>query len=132
MAFMATCFQSLFQLWLCSDANNQYSDNHNYSIYWNDKLSIKHLNNLSHYEREKFSTFPENPSTRSYVVELRNKLREFFFTHGAVHVQIVNFYNFRESLDDNYINFLSLIKNTLDPNIILNPGKLDSIGIEDK
>ena len=101
-------------------------------FYWNDKLSIKHLNNLSHYEREKFSTFPENPSTRSYVVELRNRLREFFFTHGAVHVQIGNFYNFRDSLDDNYINFLSLIKNTLDPNIILNPGKLDSIGIEDK
>lgn len=101
-------------------------------FYWNDKLTNRHLNNIGITEKLNYSKFPDNLSTRAYVIELRNKLRNFFFMHGAVHVQIGNFYNFRDSIDDNYENFLTTIKNTLDPKMILNPKKLDSIGILDK
>ena len=98
-------------------------------FYWRDELSQLHLDNLAPNEASRFRSFPPNPEARAAVIRIRAELRDFFDELGSVHVQIGEFYQFKDALAPATWELLNRIKIALDKDCRLNPGKLDGIGI---
>ena len=96
-------------------------------LYWNDSLEPLHLENISASESEKFSKFKPNMEVREYVRELRYELRDFLQDLGSIHVQIGDFYHFRNVISPEAADLLSVLKGALDPEGRINPGKLDGL-----
>jgi len=96
-------------------------------FYWRDALTALHLENISKAEADKYSKFEPNPETRAYVRQLRSDLRDFFQDLGSIHVQIGDFYHFQSVVSAETISLLSKLKRALDPEAVINPGKLDGI-----
>ena len=97
-------------------------------FYWRDELSPLHLRNLAADEAARFAKFQANHGARTTVIRIRNELRDFFHQLGSIHVQIGEFYRFQDVLLPETRDLLNVLKNTLDPDNRLNPGKLDGIG----
>ena len=94
------------------------------SVYWVDEVSELHLRHLGADEAAKFRSLPPNLPARAYAKKLRTELRDFFFTLGAVHVQLAKFYRFEESLSPETWRMITELKDILDPERRLNPGNL--------
>ena len=97
-------------------------------FYWRDEISPLHLLNLAPDEAARFAKFEANPETRAAVIRIRAELRDFYRELGSIHVQIGEFFRFRDSLLPETRELLEQLKSTLDPETRLNPGKLDGIG----
>ncbi len=97
-------------------------------FYWRDSLSELHLANLSPDEAKRFARFEPDPEARAAVIRIRNELRDFFQSLGSVHVQIGDFYRFRDVLAPGSRDLLQRVKSALDPENRLNAGKLDGLG----
>jgi FAD/FMN-containing dehydrogenase len=97
-------------------------------LYWRDELSPLHLQNLAPDEAARFAKFEANPETRATVIRIRHELRDFYRELGSIHVQIGEFYRFKDSLLPATRDLLERLKATLDPDVTLNPNKLDGIG----
>jgi D-lactate dehydrogenase (cytochrome) len=97
-------------------------------FYWRDELSPLHLRHLSADEAERFARIPPNPAARTAVRKLREDLRDAFHALGSVHVQIGDFYRFKSELRPETWALLRRLKAALDPEVRLNPGKLDGLG----
>jgi D-lactate dehydrogenase (cytochrome) len=96
-------------------------------LFWPDSLTELHYRALPKDEAEKFRTLKGAAGVRDYVRALRFKLRDLLFDLGAVHVQIGEFYELSKAIDPSTWRLLGDLKAALDPNGILNPGKLDGL-----
>ena len=96
-------------------------------FYWNDSLTPLHLENISKSEAVKFSKYEANVDARNYVRQLRAELRDFFQELGSIHIQIGDFYHFQNVVSPETVALLSNVKRVLDPDALVNPGKLDGI-----
>lgn len=61
------------------------------------------------------------------IVEAHGEIAKNLFRSGAVPFKLAEFWKDAIEDMDNYMTFLKLIKNTIDPNNIMNPGVLGGI-----
>jgi D-lactate dehydrogenase (cytochrome) len=93
-------------------------------FYWFDEISPLHRRHLDPKKIERFVKAKPNPEARAVVQRLRTELRDMFFDIGAMTSQIGKYYRLPEALEPQTYELLTEIKNTLDPERILNPGNL--------
>jgi hypothetical protein len=93
-------------------------------FYWEDDRTPYHKRYLP---QEYLDTLPEyeaNPEGRALVGELRGKIQEIFSDLGAVHMQVGKSYPYLLGRQDQATRILKDVKQSLDPDGLMNPGAL--------
>jgi len=93
-------------------------------FYWEDDRTPFHKRYLP---QEYLDTLPEydaNPEGRALVAELRQKIQEIFSDVGAVHMQVGKRYPYLLGRQEQATRILRDIKESLDPDDLMNPGAL--------
>ncbi len=98
-------------------------------FWWSDKVSELALRHIDSGEAEKFRLIPEKPANRVFITHMRHEVRDLFQDLGAVHVHTSKFFRYAELLCPGTRRLLQDIKQTLDPENMLNPGNLGLKGV---
>lgn len=93
-------------------------------FFWPDALDDLHVRHLSERNRKRFSGRAPNPDARALVMRLRERLRDCFERHDAVHAQVGRFYRHVERLDPGSARLLQRLREALDAPGLMNPGVL--------
>lgn len=93
-------------------------------FFWPDELEEIHKRSLEPNHLKNLKGFPANSEAREAVVNIRKEVAQALQDSGAINLQIGKSYPYRESIDPNVYSILTLLKNTLDPNHLINPGVL--------
>jgi FAD/FMN-containing dehydrogenase len=93
-------------------------------FYWEDDRTPYHKRYLP---QEYLDTLPEyaaNPEGRALVAELRKKIQDIFSEFGAVHLQVGKSYPYMRGRQPQSVHILKDLKQSLDPDGLMNPGAL--------
>jgi FAD/FMN-containing dehydrogenase len=93
-------------------------------FYWEDNRTAFHKRYLP---QEYLAVMPEyeaNPQGRELVREMRGKIQDIFSDMGAVHMQVGKSYPYMRGRQEPAVHILKDIKQSLDPDGIMNPGAL--------
>ncbi len=93
-------------------------------FFWPDELEEIHKRSLEPGHLKNLKGFPANVEAREAVVNIRKEVAQALQDSGAVNLQIGKSYPYRESIDPAVYSILTSLKNTLDPNHLINPGVL--------
>jgi FAD/FMN-containing dehydrogenase len=93
-------------------------------FYWEDDRTIYHQRYLPQEYLDTLPEYPANPEGRALVAELRGKIQLIFSDLGAVHMQVGKSYPYMLGRQEQAGRFLKEIKQSLDPDGLMNPGAL--------
>ena len=93
-------------------------------FYWEDSRTNFHKRYLPQEYLATLPEYPENPEGRALVRELRGKINEIFASVGAVHMQVGKSYPYMQGRDPEAARVLRDLKNSVDPQNLMNPGAL--------
>jgi FAD/FMN-containing dehydrogenase len=93
-------------------------------FFWPDALEDMHRRSLEPDHLAKLPKLGSNPVARAVVEMLRSELLGIFSALGAAHLQIGKTYPYQASLDANAKRIIAALKNTVDPEHLVNPGSL--------
>ncbi len=93
-------------------------------FYWEDVQSEFHQHYTSAEMATVIQSFPPNEAGRQLVADLKSKIVDMLFDHGAVHLQIGKTYPYQQGRSEPFLALLEALKNELDPKGIMNPGAL--------
>lgn len=95
-------------------------------FFWRDALDELHFQHLSERNRSRFSGRTPNPEAREVVIRIRERLRDCFERHDAVHAQVGRFYRHISRLDAGSAELVQRLRKALDARGLMNPGVLNA------
>ena len=93
-------------------------------FYWPDELSEYHRRLTPDYLHDKMPNYCNNPAARSSVTEFTAAFVNLVRKHGGTHFQLGRLYPYAVHREQGAGDLIRAIKNTLDPDNIINPGAL--------
>jgi len=93
-------------------------------FYWEDDRTAYHKRYLPQEYLDMLPEYPANPEGRKLVAELRGKIQQIFTECGAVHMQVGKSYPYLRERQAEAEKILRDVKQSLDPNGLMNPGAL--------
>jgi len=95
------------------------------SLYWRDELGDFRLSLIEEEFQEKWKSIAPDPEKRRVALELRDKMRDLYDSHGCCHLQIGKYYPYQELMANEPLkDLLNGIKDLVDPKRSMNPGSL--------
>lgn len=95
------------------------------SLYWRDELGEFRLSLIEEEFQQQWKTIAPEPGKRRVALELRDKLRDLYDSHGCCHLQIGKYYPYQELIANEPLKqLLNGVKDLLDPKRNMNPGSL--------
>ena len=95
------------------------------SLYWRDQLGSFRLSLIEPEFQEKWKDIPADEEKRKIALDLRDGLRDLYDSLGALHLQIGKYYHYQSLMDNEALpQVLADVKQTLDPQGMMNPGVL--------
>lgn len=93
-------------------------------FFWPDEMKALHLDSIEPAYLKKLKGFPENLEARAVVTTIRKELAAAYSELGVSHLQLGKSYHYQQGLRPESLALMSALKNTLDPQGIMNPGVL--------
>jgi len=93
-------------------------------FYWEDDRTPYHKRYLPQDYLDMLPEYEANPEGRALVGELRKKIQDIFSEFGAVHMQVGKSYPYMRGRQPQAEQILKDIKQSLDPDRLMNPGAL--------
>lgn len=93
-------------------------------LYWPDERNPLIDATVEAAHLKKLPVYEHNKEIWNFVQEMKSRLVDLFYEHGATHFQIGRTYRYRDSLEPAADALLMEIKAQLDPKGLMNPGSL--------
>jgi len=93
-------------------------------FYWEDERTIFHQRYLPQEYLDMLPEYPANPEGRALVGEMKQRIQDVFSAVGATHMQVGKAYPYMRGRQTEATRALQAIKQTFDPNNLMNPGAL--------
>lgn len=93
-------------------------------FFWPDEMKALHLDSIEPAHLKKLRGFPENLECRAAVTAIRKELAAAYSELGVSHLQLGKSYHYQQGLRPESLALVASLKNTLDPQGIMNPGVL--------
>lgn len=93
-------------------------------FYWPDEILNLQRATLEERKLKKLTVYEDAPEARAWVRSARNELRDLLYGLGGVSAQIGRYYPYRAALEPETRTLMDVLKATLDPGFVLNPGAL--------
>ncbi len=71
--------------------------------------------------------YPANPEGRALVAEMKGRINDVFEEFGATHMQLGKAYPYMRDREQNNGELLRIIKQQLDPDGLMNPGRSGAV-----
>jgi FAD/FMN-containing dehydrogenase len=94
-------------------------------FYWEDDRTVFHQRYLPQEYLDMLPEYPANPEGRALVREIKDRIQDVFSEVGATHMQVGKAYPYMRGREAEAARVLRAIKQTLDPDNLMNPGSLD-------
>ena len=93
-------------------------------FFWPDELNELHHEAIDGNYLKKIKGFDTNIEARTAVDVIRQDLIERYREIGGIHMQIGKTYQYQQGLAENNLSIVKILKQTVDPNNVMNPGAL--------
>ena len=93
-------------------------------FYWEDDRTAFHKRYLPKEYLEMLPEYPANPEGRELVREMRGQIQAVFSEFGAVHMKVGKSYPYMRHREPTAVKLLQDLKQSLDPDGLMNPGAL--------
>jgi FAD/FMN-containing dehydrogenase len=93
-------------------------------LYWDDPENFLHNRVTENSDLQGLSAYADRPQATQLAMELRKALKAIFRRHGCAHVQVGRAYPWAETREETALELLTVVKDHLDPDRLVNRGSL--------